>query len=344
VPSNVILFPFAEYWWVYGLFLLVVLALLGLDLGIFHRTAHSVSFWEAAGWSAVWVALALGVGAAIWKYGEWRFPQVPRLASLPGFVPEVAAWEAFLEYLTGYVVEKSLSVDNVFIFFIVFGFFAIPEELQHRVLFWGVLGALLFRAVFIALGAALLQFHWVIWLFGGFLALTGLKILIAPDRPIDPAKNPILRLVKRLLPVTNRLSGPAFFVRQAGRWAATPLFLALVVIEVTDIIFAVDSVPAIFAITDEPLIVFTSNVGALLGLRSMYFMISRAVGRFHLLKYGLGSVLIFVGLKMAWLNEAFGGKFPVAWSLGIIVVLIGGAIAVSLLVPRAKRGGATAGG
>ena len=344
MPSNVILFPFTEYWWVYGLFLVVVLAMLALDLGVFHRKAHVVSFREAAAWSVVWVALALAVGVALWKYAGWRFPQVPRLTSLPGFVPEAAAWQTFLEYLTGYVVEKSLSVDNVFIFVVVFGFFAIPAELQHRVLFWGILGALVFRAIFIALGAALMQFHWVIWLFGGFLVLTGLKILVAPDKPIDPGRNPVIRLVKSVIPVTHELKGPSFFVREAGRLAATPLFLALVFIEVTDVIFAIDSVPAIFAITDEPLIVFTSNICAILGLRAMFFMLAGAVGKFHLLKFGLGTVLIFVGLKMAWLNDAFGGKFPVTWSLGIIAALIGGAIAASLLFPRRETTGPTAGG
>ncbi len=344
MPSNVILFPFTEYWWVYGLFLIVVLAMLAIDLGVFHRKAHAVSFREAAAWSVVWVAHALAVGVALWKYAGWRFPQVPRLTSLPGFVPEAAAWQTFLEYLTGYVVEKSLSVDNVFIFVVVFGFFAIPAELQHRVLFWGILGALVFRAIFIALGAALMQFHWVIWLFGGFLVLTGLKILVAPDKPIDPGRNPVIRLVKSVIPVTHELKGPSFFVREAGRLSATPLFLALVFIEVTDIIFAIDSVPAIFAITDEPLIVFTSNICAILGLRAMFFMLAGAVGKFHLLKYGLGTVLVFVGLKMAWLNDAFGGKFPVTWSLGIIAVLIGGAIAASLLFPRKAAAGSTAGG
>ncbi len=333
MTPDVALFPFAESWWVYGLFLLLVFAMLALDLGVFHRKAHAVSFREAAAWSAVWVALALAVGAAIFKLAAWRFPDVPRLTSIPGFVPEAVAWQTFLEYLTGYVVEKSLSVDNVFIFVVVFGFFAIPAELQHRVLFWGILGALVFRAIFIALGAALLQFHGVIWVFGGFLVLTGLKVLIAPARPIDPGKNPVIRLVKRFVPVTHELRGSAFFTLERGRIAATPLFLALVFIEVTDVIFAIDSVPAIFAITDEPLVVFTSNIGAILGLRAMYFLLAGAVGRFHLLKYGLGSVLVFVGLKMAWLNDAFGGKFPVTWSLGIIAVLIGGAIAASLLLP-----------
>ncbi len=338
MSANVILFPFAEYWWVYGLFLLVVLAMLALDLGVFHRKTHAVSFREAAVWSVVWVALSLAVGAAIWKYAEWRFPQVPRLTSLPGFVPETAAWQTFLEYLTGYVVEKSLSVDNVFIFAVVFGFFAIPAELQHRVLFWGILGALVFRAAFIALGAVLLSIHWVLWVFGGLLVLTGLKILVAPDKPIDPGRNLVIRLVKKLVPVTHELKGPAFFIREAGRLVATPLFLTLFFIEFTDVVFAIDSVPAIFAITDEPLIVFTSNICAILGLRAMFFLLSGAVGKFHLLKYGLGTVLVFVGLKMAWLNEAFGGKFPVTWSLGIIAVLIGGAIAASFLFPKRNAG------
>jgi tellurite resistance protein TerC len=334
VPADIVLFPLAEYWWVYGLFLLVVFAMLVLDLGVFHRKAHAVSFREAAAWSVAWVALALAVGAAIWKYAEWRFPQVPRLTSIPGFVPEAAAWQVFLEYLTGYLVEKALSVDNIFIFVVIFGFFHIPAEYQHRILFWGILGALVFRAAFIALGAALLSIHWVLWAFGGFLVLTGVKILFVPEKPIDPEKNVAIRLVKRIFPVTHELRGQSFFVREAGRLVATPLFLTLVFIEFTDVVFAIDSVPAIFAITDEPLIVFTSNIGAILGLRAMFFLLAGAVGKFHLLKFGLGVVLIFVGLKMAWLNEAFGGKFPVSWSLLIISLCIAASVVASLVFPR----------
>ena len=344
MPSDVILFPFAEYWWVYGLFLLGVLAVLALDLGVFHRNAHTVSFKEASTWSVVWVVLSLLVGVALWKYAAWRFPQVPRLAALPGFVPEAAAWQVFLEFLTGYIVEKALSVDNIFIFVVIFTFFHIPSEVQHRVLFWGILGALVFRAVFIALGAALLSIHWVLWVFGGFLILTGLKLLFVPEKPIDPEKNIAIRLVKKVFPLTHELKGQSFFVREAGRLVATPLFLTLVFIEFTDIVFAIDSVPAIFAITDEPLIVFTSNICAILGLRAMFFLLAGAVGKFYLLKYGLGVVLIFVGLKMAWLNEAFGGKFPVSWSLGIILLCIAASVVASLVFPRKEPDRATAGG
>ncbi|MGE5346104.1 MAG: TerC/Alx family metal homeostasis membrane protein [Acidithiobacillales bacterium] len=334
MAPNVVLFPFGEYWWVYGLFLLLVLAVLALDLGVFHRKAHTVSFREASAWSVVWVVLALLVGVVLWKYAAWRFPQVPRLTALPGFVPEAAAWQVFLEYLTGYIVEKALSVDNIFIFVVIFTFFHIPSEVQHRVLFWGILGALVFRSVFIALGAALLSIHWVLWVFGGFLILTGLKILFVPEKPIDPEKNIAIRLVKKVFPVTHELHGQRFFLREAGRFVATPLFLALVFIEFTDIVFAIDSVPAIFAITDEPLIVFTSNICAILGLRAMFFLLAGAVGKFYLLKYGLGVVLIFVGLKMAWLNDAFGGKFPVSWSLLIISACIAASVVASLLFPR----------
>ena len=334
MSPSVVLFPFAESWWVYGLFLLLVLAVLAIDLGVFHRKAHAVSFREAAAWSAVWVVLALLVGAALWLWASWSFPQSERLTSLPGFDPAGQANTVLLEYLTGYLVEKALSVDNIFIFVVVFSFLAIPSEYKHRVLFWGIVGALVLRAVFIALGAVLMQFHWVIWVFGGFLVLTGVKILLAPDKPMDPAKNPAIRLVRRLVPVTHELRGQRFLVREGGRLLGTPLLLALVFIEFTDVVFAIDSVPAIFAITDEPLIVFTSNICAILGLRAMFFLLEGAVGKFHLLKYALGVVLIFVGLKMAWLNDAFGGKFPITWSLGIITGCIALAVVLSLAFPK----------
>jgi tellurite resistance protein TerC len=217
----------------------------------------------------------------------------------------------------------------------VFGYFAIPAHLQHRVLFYGILGALLFRIVFIGLGSALMQFEWVIWLFGGFLVLTGLKLLFAPEKPIDPERNPAIRLLRRLVPVTPRFDGQAFFTRIDGVRHATPLFVSLVFIEATDIVFAVDSVPAIFALTREPMIVFTSNVFAILGLRALFFLLAGVMHRFRFLKYGLGLILVFVGLKMAWLNEAFGGKFPISWSLGIIGLLLGASVALSVLIrPR----------
>jgi tellurite resistance protein TerC len=330
-------FPFADYWWLYAAFTGFVLFLLALDLGVFHRRAHVVSFREASVWSVVWITLALAFNYAFYQYALWKFAADPGLAAIPGFDPQAAARQVGLEFLTGYVVEKSLSLDNVFVFVVVFTFFGIPAIYQHRVLFYGILGALVFRAIFIALGAALLGYHWVVLLFGGFLLLTGIKMMFAPDHKIEPDKNPVVRLFRRLVPVTSSLHGQKFFLRQGGALHATPLFLALLFVEISDIIFAVDSVPAIFAITGEPLIVFTSNVFAILGLRALYFLLSGAVDRFYLLKYGLAAVLIFVGLKMVWLNDAFGGKFPIAWSLGIIGGLLALSIAASLMFKRKRR-------
>ncbi|MBL9216715.1 MAG: TerC/Alx family metal homeostasis membrane protein [Opitutaceae bacterium] len=333
--TDIILFPFADYWWFYALFTCGVLLLLALDLGVFHRDAHAVSTREAVTWSVIWVGLALLFGYGLHHYCLWQFPQDPRLAGLDH---AGLARQTVLEYLTGFVVEKSLSVDNLFVFVVVFGFFGIPPQHQHRVLFYGILGALIFRILFISLGAVLMQFHWVIWLFGLLLVLTGLKLLFAPERPIEPDKNPLIRLLRRVLPVTPGLEGKKFFVRRDGVLHATPLLVCLVFVELTDIVFAVDSVPAIFALTREPLIVFTSNVFAILGLRALFFLLAGIMHRFHLLKYGLGLVLVFVGLKMVWLNEAFGGKFPITWSLGIIGGLIGGAIAASFLFPKQTPG------
>jgi tellurite resistance protein TerC len=329
-----LLFPIAEYWHVYAGFLVFVLGMLALDLGVFHREAHVVSFGEATVWSAVWVALALGFNYLFYLYAASSFPNNERLMAIPGFDPQAAAERAGLEFLTGYIVEKSLAVDNIFVFVVVFGFFAIPPKYQHRVLFWGILGALVFRAIFIAMGSVLMQYKWVVVLFGVFLILTGIKMLFAPEKPIEPERNPVIRGFKRLMPVTPQLHGQKFFTRIDGRLHATPLFLALLFLEMSDIIFAVDSVPAIFALTREPLIVFTSNIFAILGLRAMYFMLAGAVDKFHRLKIGLAVVLVFVGLKMVWLNEAFGGKFPITWSLAIIVGVILASVVWSLASPR----------
>ncbi len=331
------LFPFADYWWFYGLFTLGVLGLLALDLGVFHREAHEVRFKEALAWSVAWIGLALLFGYGLHQYALWKFPQDPRLAGLDH---AALAGQVGLEYLTGFVVEKSLSVDNIFVFVVIFSYFAIPAKYQHRVLFYGILGALVFRIIFIALGAALMKFHWVIWLFGGLLVLTGLKILFAPEKPIDPEKNPVIRLLRRLLPVTPALHGQRFLLKLDGRWHATPLLVCLVFMELTDIVFAVDSVPAIFALTKEPLVVFTSNIFAILGLRALFFLLAGVMHRFRFLKYGLGLILVFVGLKMAWLNDAFGGKFPIAWSLAIIGALLGVSILASLLLPPKPRAAA----
>jgi len=328
--NYIILFPFADYWWFYGGFTLFILGLLALDLGVFHRHAHAVTVKEAFAWTLVWVSLALLFCGGLYHYAQWKFPLVPRLAGLDH---AALATQVALEFLAGYVIEASLSVDNIFVFVVVLGYFAVPPAYQHRVLFYGILGALFFRALFISLGAVLMQFHWVIWLFGGFLILTGIKLLFAPEKPVEPEKNPALRLLRKLLPVTPGLHGDKFFVRLNGVRHATPLLVCLVFIEVSDIVFAVDSVPAIFSLTREPLLVFSSNAFAILGLRSLFFLLAGVMDRFHLLKYGLGLVLVFVGLKMVWLNEAFGGKFPISWSLGIIGAVLGGAVAISLLVP-----------
>lgn len=330
------LFPFADYWWFYALFTLGVLALLALDLGVFHREAHEVKFKEALTWSCVWISLALLFGLGFWQYAQWKLPQDPRLLAAGVTAVEAAAMadRAGLEFLTGFVIEKSLSVDNIFVFVVVFSFFAIPAKYQHRVLFYGIIGALVFRVIFIALGSVLLQWQWVIWFFGGFLILTGIKILFAPEKPIDPERNPVIKLLRRMMPVTPQLQGDKFFLRINGVLHATPLLVALVFIEVSDIVFAIDSVPAIFAITKEPLIVFTSNVFAILGLRALFFLLAGAMHRFRYLKYGLGLILVFVGLKMVWLNDAFGGKFPVTWSLGIIGFILAVTTVASLLASR----------
>jgi tellurite resistance protein TerC len=328
------LFPFEEYWWLYAAFTGGVLLLLVVDLFLLHRDAHEVRFREAVGWSAAWVSLALIFNAALYAYASWAFPRDARLAAIPGFDPEAAAWQVALEFFTGYVVEYSLSVDNIFVFVLVLGYFRVPARYQHRVLFYGILGALVFRGIFISLGAILMQFHWVVWLFGGFLIVTGLRMLRVTQEGVNPGRNPLIRLVRRVLPVTPELHGQRFLVRRDGRLWATPLLVALLCLEASDVVFAIDSVPAIFALTREPLIVFTSNVFAILGLRSMYFMLGGAVERFHLLHYGLALVLMFVGLKMVWLDAWYGGKFPIGISLAIIGAVLGASIVASLAYPR----------
>jgi tellurite resistance protein TerC len=320
-----VLFTFADYWWFYAGFTGVVLLLLALDLGVFHRHAHVVSFRESLVWSIVWVSLALlfGYGFKLYATGRFGPDEGDRLA---------------LEFLTGYLVEKSLAIDNIFVFVLVFAYFGIPAKYQHRVLFYGIIGALVFRAIFIALGSVLMQYQAVVLLFGVFLLLTGIKMLRTPDHHVEPERNPVIRLFRRVVPVTHTLHGKHFLVRLDGRWHATPLMVALLFLEMSDIIFAVDSVPAIFALTREPLIVFTSNVLAILGLRAMYFLLAGAIERFQLLKYALALILIFVGLKMVWLNDAFGGKFPIEWSLGIITALLAGGVVISWLRDAARGG------
>ena len=336
------LFPLAEYWWFYLAFVGLVIALLAVDLGVFHRKAHAVGFREAATWSVVWIALSLLFNLLLYKYSLWKFSQDPRLLAIPGFDAGAAAWRVSVEFLTGYVIEKSLSVDNIFVFVMVFAYFGIPGKYQHRVLFYGILGAIIFRAIFVALGAALMQYHWVVVFFGAFLIFTGIKIFVGKEKPPDPEKNLLIRLLRRLFPVSHELEGPHFFTRRFGPLHATPLFVGLVFLEATDIVFAVDSVPAIFAFTSEPLIVFTSNIFAILGLRALYFMLAGAVEKFHLLKYGLGTVLVFVGLKMVWLNQLFDGHFPIGISLGIIATVIAASVVLSLVFPKKHEKGSSA--
>ena len=312
------LFPFSDYWGVYLAFTVFVALLLGIDLS-FHRKAHVVAFREAALWTAAWMALALA-----FTYGVYLFAQ----AHAPA-----AARQVSLEFLAGYIVEWSLSVDNMFVFALVFRYFGVPPQYQHRVLFYGVAGAMVFRAVFIAIGSALVRFEWMMALFGLFLIFTGLRMGFAGEKQVDPGRNPVVRWVRRWMPVTTSLEGKRFLTKVDGVRHFTPLAIVLLVLETTDILFAVDSVPAVFGVTREPLVVYTSNVFAILGLRAMYFLLSTALDRFYALKYGLSAVLVFVGLKMVWLDHAFGGRFPIGISLGIIAGLVGGCIAFSLAFP-----------
>lgn len=314
------LFPFADYWWFYGGFLIFVFIMLALDLGVFNRKSHVVSFKEATIWSIVWVTLALIFNFLFYQYASSKFGA------------DIGK-QVGLEFLTGYILEYSLSIDNIFVFVLVFSYFGIPPKYKHRVLFYGILGALVFRAIFIALGSALMQFHWIIYIFGGFLIITGIKMFFSSSEEIEPEKNFLIKMFKKLMPVTHEIDGKSFFVMKDGVRHATPLFIALLFLEATDIIFAVDSVPAIFSITSEPLIVFTSNIFAILGLRSMYFMLAGVINKFYLLKYGLAVVLVFVGLKMVWLNPMYGGHFPITWSLAIILGTILLSIIASLIFP-----------
>ena len=306
--------------WIWAAVLAGVLALLALDLFVLHRDAHEVSLREAGVMSAVYVALGLGFGAVVWA---WRGP------------------EAGGEYLAGYLIEKSLSVDNIFVFALIFSYFAIPAMHQHRVLFWGVIGAIAFRALFIALGAALLdRVDWIVYVFGAVLVWTGISMARGGEVEVHPDRNPVIRLMRRVIPVTPELHGRRFLLRLGGRWVATPLAAALVAVETMDVVFAVDSVPAIFAITDDVFIVFTANVFAILGLRAMYFLLAGTIPRFAYLKLGLALILVFVGAKM-FLTDV--GKLPVEISLGVIVTVLAASIGASLWRARRDRRGGRGG-
>jgi len=329
--SQVRLFPFEEYWWFYAGFAAFVCVLLALDLGVFHRQAHAVRFREALAWSAVWVTLALAFNVAFYYFMLHRFAADPRLLAIPGFDVVAIARQTALEFLAGYVVEYSLSVDNIFVFVVVLSYFNVPLRLQHRVLFFGILGALVFRAIFIAIGAALMKYKLVVYFFGIFLVFTGIRLMFGEEKQPNPEGNTMIRLFRRWMPVSRELHGSNFFFRAENRrWYATPLFITLLFLEMTDIVFAVDSVPAIFALTKEPLVVFTSNIFAILGLRNLYFLLANAMDKFHMLKYGLGVVLIFVGLKMTILHA----YVTIQLSLLVIVSVIAVSIILSLLFPK----------
>lgn len=292
----------------WAVFFVVVIALLAFDLGVFSRRAPSTSAKTALVWTAVWVAVSLTFNAGIWL----------RLGHRPA-----------LEFLTGYLIEKALSVDNIFVFLVVFNFFRVPREHQHKVLYWGVLGAFVLRGIFIFLGTALIaRFHWILYLFGAFLVFTGIKLVVSnQDDTVDPGHSWAVRAVRRLIPVTADYRGDRFVVREAGRLVATPLVVVLAVVETTDVVFALDSIPAIFGVTVDPFIVYTSNVFAILGLRSLYFVLADFMDRFEYLKHGLGLVLAFVGLKM--LIEPF-YEVPIGLSLLVIALVLVGSVAYSL--------------
>lgn len=294
-----------------------VLAVLAIDLGIFHRKAHTVTVKEAAAWSSVWITLSLGFAGVIWR--------------LMGSQPA-------LEFVTGYLIEYSLSIDNIFVIVLIFSYFRIPDKYQHRVLFWGIIGALVMRGSMIAAGAFLIErFHWIIYVFGAFLVVTGIRMAMQDESDIEPEANPILKLVRRILPVTHDYRGQNFFVKEAPARGqpsvlmATPLFVVLVLVETTDLIFAVDSIPAIFAVTRDPFLVYTSNVCAILGLRSLYFLLAGVIHRFHFLKLGLAAVLTFVGVKMLL------GSFyviPIHTSLLAIAGILAAAVVASVVFPK----------
>jgi tellurite resistance protein TerC len=296
--------------WLWVGFIAFVLLMLSLDLGVFNRTPHVVKAREALTWTAVWVGLALLFAAGL---------------------AVLVDHQSALTFLTGYVIEESLSVDNIFVIVLIFRYFAVPAQFQHRVLFWGILGALIMRGLFIGLGAALLaRFDWIFYIFGALLVFTGIRMAVKQDEEFDGEQNPVVKLVRRFLPLTSGYRGKHFFAMEGGRRSATPLLLVLVLVEVTDLIFAVDSIPAIFGITRDPFLVFTSNIFAVLGLRSLFFLLASVVTKFHLLKYGLAVILTFVGAKMLveqWIH------IPILLSLGVVVGVLGASIGASLLWP-----------
>ena len=307
--------------WLWVGFNLFVLAMLALDLGVFHRKSHAVSGKEALTWSLVWISLSLVFNAIIYFFWDRMMPQ-----------SSYTNMEAALAFFTGYLIEKSLSVDNIFVFILIFSFFGVPAAYQHRVLFWGILGALLMRGALIAVGAALLeQFHWIIYLFGAFLIFTGIRMARHQEEEIHPDQNPVVKFFRKIMPVTENFEKDKFFIRRAGKIVATPLFLILLIVESTDLVFAVDSIPAIFAVTREPFIVYTSNVFAILGLRALYFLLANVMDKFQYLKLGLSAVLTFIGIKMVIVDLY---HIPVGLSLAIVASILTIAVLASLWKAR----------
>jgi tellurite resistance protein TerC len=303
--------------WGWAVFGLCVVVMLLLDLGLFHRTAHEVRFKEAAIWSLVWVLLAVAFGGLVWL---WR------------------GWPAASDFFTAYLIEESLSIDNLFVFLLIFQYFQVPRQYEHRVLFWGILGALVMRAGFILAGVALLQaFHWIFYVFGALLIYTGIRLALEKDKKIQPERNPVLRLFRRVMPVTSEYEDGHFIVWREGRRWATPLLLVLIVVETTDLIFAVDSIPAVLAITQDPFIVYTSNVFAVMGLRSLYFALAGMMRLFHYLHYGLALILVFVGAKML-LRDWY--EIPSEVALATVAGILAMSIVISLLFPRTLEQGA----
>lgn len=303
-----------------------ILAMLALDLGVFHKKAHEIRMKEALTWSVVWISLALIFNTLIYYFWDWMSPG-----------SEYTNKEAALAFLTGYLIEKSLSVDNVFVFLMVFTYFRVPALYQHKILFWGILGALILRAIFIFSGIALIEkFHWMIYVFGVLLIFTGVKMATQKDKKLEPEKNPVIKAFRRWFPVTSDYDADRFFTKINMRRVATPMFVVLLFIETTDVIFAVDSIPAILAITSNPFIVYTSNVFAILGLRALYFALAGIMNLFHYLNYGLSVILVFVGLKMILVDVI---KIPVEYSLTVIVsILVVSIIASKLFPPKEKPG------
>lgn len=311
---------------VWGVFIAFIILFLALDLGVFNRTPHVIKTKEAAIWTSIWITIALGFsGIIFWLFSEG-------LVDNPtGLTPE----NAVLKYITGYLIELSLSIDNVFVIAVIFSSFAIPQKYQHEVLFWGILGAIVFRALMIFFGVALInKFDWIIYVFGAFLLFTAFRMLTHKESEFDPKKSKVFRYMKKLFPISYKMDGDKFFIKRMGIRAATPLFVALIIIELTDILFALDSIPAILAITSDPFIVFSSNILAILGLRSMYFLISRMLTKFRFINYSLVIILAFVGIKMLLSHNV---EIPEWLSLGIIGISLAGGVLASLLIPDSSN-------